>query len=159
MAGPPAHPRPTSEQARRTMVANRRRDTAIEVAVRRRLHKAGLRYRVDYAPDSVQRRRRADIVFPKLKIAVYIDGCFWHGCPEHYTPPRSNTEYWHPKIARNRARDAETIDSLRELGWTALRYWEHEGAATIADAIAGEVQRQRGEARRPPRPPTSDAEP
>lgn len=141
------------------MVANRRRDTAIEVAVRRRLHRVGLRYRVDYAPDPSQRRRRADIVFPKLRIAVYIDGCFWHGCPEHYTPPKSNTEYWQPKIVRNRARDAETDESLRSLGWTVLRYWEHEGAGGIADAVAGEVQRQRREARRPPGPPTTNPEP
>ena len=144
MAGSPAHLRPTSEQARRTMVANRRRDTAIEVAVRRRLHRAGLRYRVDYAPDPSQRRRRADIVFPKLRIAVYIDGCFWHGCPEHYTPPKSNTEYWQPKIVRNRARDAETNESLRSLGWTVLRYWEHEGADAIAGAVADVVRRQSG---------------
>ena len=141
------------------MVANRRRDTAIEVAVRRRLHRAGLRYRVDYAPDPAQRRRRADIVFPRLRIAVYIDGCFWHGCPQHYTPPRANSEYWHPKIARNKARDVETTDRLRSLGWTVLRHWEHEGAEVIADAVAGEVQRQRGEAWRPPGPPTTDAEP
>lgn len=141
------------------MVANRRRDTAIEVEVRSRLHRAGLRYRVDYAPDPAQRRRRADIVFPKLRIAVYIDGCFWHGCPEHYTPPKSNSEYWHPKIARNRARDSETTDGLRSLGWTVLRYWEHEGAAAIADAVEGEVQRQREEARRPMSPPPADAEP
>lgn len=141
------------------MVANRRRDTAIEVEVRSRLHRAGFRYRVDYAPDPSRRRRRADIVFLKLRIAVYIDGCFWHGCPEHYVPPKSNTEYWQPKIARNRARDAQTTDSLRSLGWTVLRHWEHEGAATIADAVADEVQRQREEARRPPSPPATGAEP
>src|SRR5690625_7349211 len=108
MAGSPAHPRPTSEQARRPMVANRRRDTAIEVEVRSRLHRAGLRYRVDYAPDPAPRRRRAAIVFPKLRIAVYIDGCFWHGCPEHHTPPTSTSAYLPPKIARNRDRDSAT---------------------------------------------------
>ncbi|MFC7464959.1 very short patch repair endonuclease [Brachybacterium sp. GCM10030252] len=143
MAGSPVHPRPTSEQARRTMLANRRRDTTIEIAVRRHLHKAGLRYRVDYAPDPAQRRRRADIVFPKLRIAVYIDGCFWHGCPTHYSPPKSNSEYWLPKIERNRTRDEETTDALRALGWTVLRYWEHEGAAVIAGDVAAEVRRQR----------------
>ena len=140
------------------MVANRRRDTAIEVAVRRRLHRVGLRYRVDYAPNPAQRRRRADIVFPKLRIAIYIDGCFWHGCPEHYTPPKSNAEYWHPKIARNRARDAETSDSLRSLGWLVLRYWEHENADSIAEQVANEVRRQQrssrpaGQASEPPTP-------
>jgi DNA mismatch endonuclease (patch repair protein) len=133
-------PQPSSEGARLTMRANRRRDTSIELAVRRRLHAAGLRYRVDYAPDRGDRRRRADIVFTRARIAVFLDGCFWHGCPDHYTEPKSNVGYWRPKIARNRERDAETTRRLRDLGWTVLRYWEHEDAEEVAKAIEAMVR-------------------
>ena len=121
------------------MLANRRRDTSIELAVRRLLHAAGARYRVDFAPDPTSRRRRADIVFTRAKVAVFMDGCFWHGCPEHFVPPRSNTEYWGPKIARNMERDRETTERLEALRWTVMRFWEHEdpleGAGTILEVL------------------------
>jgi DNA mismatch endonuclease (patch repair protein) len=122
------------------MRANRRRDTSIELAVRRRLHAAGLRYRVDYAPDRSDRRRRADIVFTRARVAVFLDGCFWHGCPEHYIEPKSNVDYWRPKIARNRQRDAETSKRLVDLGWMVLRFWEHEDPVRVAEAIDGVVR-------------------
>lgn len=125
------------------MLANRRRDTSIELAVRRLLDAAGARYRVDFAPDPTNRRRRADIVFARAKVAVFMDGCFWHGCPEHFVPPRSNTEYWGPKIARNMERDRETTERLEALGWTVMRFWEHEDPLEAAGTILEVLQRSR----------------
>lgn len=125
------------------MLANRRRDTSIELAVRRLLHAAGARYRVDFAPDPTNRRRRADIVFARAKVAVFMGGCFWHGCPEHFVPPRSNTEYWGPKIARNMERDRETTERLEALGWTVMRFWEHEDPLEAAGTILEVLHRSR----------------
>lgn len=113
------------------MRANRGRDTGPELAVRRALHARGLRYRVDH-PVPFDRRRRADIVFTRAEVAVFIDGCFWHGCPEHGTTPRTNTAFWTAKIARNRERDQDTTDRLDALGWTVLRFWEHENPESAA---------------------------
>ena len=98
------------------MQANRRRDTGPELRVRSLLHGAGLRYRVDIAPLHAL-RNRADIVFTRAQVAVFIDGCYWHGCPEHYNRPRINADYWAPKIAGNRARDARVDSALRAAGW------------------------------------------
>lgn len=117
-----------------TMKANRRRDTKPELRIRRILHSRGLRYRTDYAPGE-DRRRRADIVFTRARIAVFVDGCFWHGCPEHFIPPKSNPEYWGPKIEANRRRDVETTVGLRDGGWTVMRFWEHDDPAVAAEAI------------------------
>ncbi|MFC4138529.1 MULTISPECIES: very short patch repair endonuclease [unclassified Microbacterium] len=128
----------SSGGARRTMRANRRRDTAPELRVRRRLHAEGYRYRVDYAP--LGGRRRADIVFTKAHVAVFIDGCFWHSCPEHGTAPRSNAGYWGPKLARNAERDRETDALLTAAGWCVLRFWEHENAEDVVARI-GEALR------------------
>ncbi|WP_306894774.1 very short patch repair endonuclease [Agromyces albus] len=121
----------SSPARRRIMLGNRRRDTAPELRVRRLLHTLGMRFRVDYAPERGL-RCRADIVFTKAKVAVFIDGCFWHGCPEHYRPPATNPEYWHPKIELNRARDARNNQALAEAGWTVVRYWEHEDPAVLS---------------------------
>lgn len=136
-------PPPSSDGVRRTLLANRRRDTSIELAVRRLLHAAGARYRVDFAPDPTNRGRRADIVFARAKVAVFMDGCFWHGCPEHFVPPRSNTEYWGPKIARNMERDRETTERLEALGWTVMRFWEHEDPLEAAGTILEVLHRSR----------------
>lgn len=143
MSSPVASPPPSSDSARRTMVANRRRDTSIELKVRRILHAKGARYRVDFAPDGSNRRRRADIVFTRARVAVYLDGCFWHGCPIHYVEPKSNVEYWRPKINRNIARDAETTAGLEKLGWTVLRFWEHEEPESVAVRVLEVVHRNR----------------
>jgi DNA mismatch endonuclease, patch repair protein len=121
----------SSEAARRTMVGNRRRDTQPELRVRRLLHAAGLRYRVDARPEAPL-RVRADIVFSRRKIAIFIDGCFWHGCPLHAVQPKTNTNYWGPKLARNRERDLQTTSTLEQLGWTVLRFWEHESPESVA---------------------------
>jgi DNA mismatch endonuclease (patch repair protein) len=117
------------------MLSNRRRDTKPELAVRRALHAAGFRYRVDVRP-SLELRTRADIVFTRQKIAVFIDGCFWHGCPVHATRPKHNSDYWVPKLQRTAERDLETTSRLEALGWTVLRFWEHEEVLPIVDAIA-----------------------
>ncbi|GAA1058524.1 hypothetical protein GCM10017608_25610 [Agromyces luteolus] len=124
----------TSEGTRRSMLANKRRDTTSELAVRQLLHSRGLRYRVDFAPVPGL-RRRADIVFTRARIAVFIDGCFWHGCPEHATQPKRNSEYWGPKLAANIARDRDTDRRFEEAGWRVLRYWEHEAPESVAMAV------------------------
>ncbi|MGP9695023.1 very short patch repair endonuclease [Brachybacterium sp. AOP25-B2-12] len=144
-------PRPSSDAARRTMRANRRRDTSIELAVRRRIHAAGLRYRVDFPADDSDRRRRADIVFTRARLAVFIDGCFWHGCPLHYVEPRRNAGYWRPKIARNMERDLDSTRRLVAAGWTVQRYWEHQDPGDIASSIIDTV------GPRPPDTPRSSA--
>ena len=128
----------SSENIRKTMLGNKRRDTKPELAVRKLLHARGLRYRVDLAPLKGY-RRRADVVFTRRRIAIFIDGCFWHGCPLHYRVPGTNAGYWQPKIARNVERDAETTLALVDAGWTVLRYWEHMPAAEIVDDIVGVV--------------------
>ena len=116
------------------MLANKARDTKPELAVRRGLHAAGLRYRVDFRP-SLSLRSRADIVFTRRKLAVFIDGCFWHGCPLHASIPKKNADYWVPKLRRNVERDLETTRSLESLGWTVLRFWEHQDVAGIVASV------------------------
>lgn len=128
-------PSASSEAARATMRANRGRDTGPELAVRRALHRMGLRYRVDH-PLPFDRRRRADIAFTRARVAVFIDGCFWHGCPDHGTTPRTNTQFWSEKIARNRRRDHDTTVRLEAEGWVVLRFWEHEEQMSVAFAIS-----------------------
>lgn len=124
----------SSEGTRKSMVANKGRDTSTELAVRRELHSRGLRYRVDFAPvRSI--RRRADVAFTRTRIAVFIDGCFWHSCPEHGTSPKKNSDYWGPKLAANVVRDRDTDRRLIGAGWKVLRFWEHEEAADVADRI------------------------
>ncbi|MFF2271738.1 very short patch repair endonuclease [Agromyces sp. NPDC058136] len=130
----------SSDGTRKSMLANRRRDTKTELAVRRLLHARGLRYRVDLAPLPSLRRRRADIVFTRAKVAVFIDGCFWHGCPEHATNPKQNADYWGPKLAANIARDRNTDTQLRAADWTVLRFWEHEDAERVAATIEAAVR-------------------
>jgi DNA mismatch endonuclease (patch repair protein) len=125
------------------MQANRSRDTKPELAVRRLLHGAGMRYRVDISPEQTL-RRRADIVFPKQRLAIFIDGCFWHGCPAHGRREwQHNPEYWPDKIERNRARDNDTTQRLEEAGWTVLRYWEHQPATEVAADIEAQVRTRR----------------
>ncbi len=117
------------------MQANRSRDTKPELEIRRRLHELGLRYRVAIPPEPGL-RRRADIVFTRARVAVFIDGCFWHGCPEHGRSTfNHNAEYWPAKIAANVSRDADTNARLYAAGWHVLRYWEHEDAGDVVEEI------------------------
>ena len=127
------------------MRGNVKRDTKPELAVRRIVHAAGLRYRVA-APPLKGLRRTADLVFGPTKVAVFIDGCFWHSCPEHGTSPKANADYWLPKLERNRERDAETTSTLEAAGWTVLRFWEHEDAAAVAATIVETVRARREDA-------------
>lgn len=108
----------------------KKRDNGPEMAVRRLLHAAGLRYRVAW-PVPGQRRRTIDIAFTRARVAVFVDGCFWHGCPLHATSPKSNSAWWAEKISTNRARDADVTDQLEDLGWTVMRFWEHEKPETV----------------------------
>lgn len=128
---------------RRNMQANRSRDTQPELAVRKLLHARGLRYRVAAAPVPGL-RRRADIVFTRQRIAVFIDGCFWHGCTEHGRRSfQHNVHYWPVKIATNVARDLDTTKRLSAAGWSVLRYWEHESPVDIAMEIEHVVKNAR----------------
>jgi DNA mismatch endonuclease (patch repair protein) len=118
------------------MLANRRRDTGPEMALRSLLHGAGLRFRTDYRVRASGRSVRVDIAFTRRHLAVFVDGCFWHCCPEHSQIPRSNEVYWRPKLARNVERDREVDDALKMAGWSVLRFWEHtppEEASRIVD--------------------------
>lgn len=111
-----------------------RRDTKPEVELRRELHRRGFRYFVD-RPVLAGTRRRADIVFPRSKIAVYVDGCFWHQCPEHGTMPRTNREWWTTKLDRNVERDRDTDAKLLTAGWRVIRIWEHQDPKRAAEQI------------------------
>ncbi|MFD5510542.1 very short patch repair endonuclease [Streptomyces sp. NPDC127051] len=139
---PPEGSWASSAARRRNMQAIRSRDTKPERLIRSMLHAQGLRYRVAARPIK-DLRRTADIVFGPAKVAVFIDGCYWHGCPEHYVPPKTNPAYWSGKVAGNMARDRDTNQRLRDAGWTVLRFWEHEAAADCAVRIAAEVEKRR----------------
>jgi DNA mismatch endonuclease (patch repair protein) len=121
------------------MEHQRSRDTAAEMALRRRLHALGLRFRINRRP-LPGTRRTADIVFGPARVAVFVDGCFWHGCPEHGTWPKTNAEWWRAKIEANRARDRDTDRRLAEAGWTILRIWEHEPPEVAAKRVAAAVR-------------------
>ncbi|MEF9883139.1 very short patch repair endonuclease [Streptomyces sp. P9-A4] len=142
---PPEGSWASSAARRRNMQAIRSRDTKPEQLVRRLLHAQGLRYRVSARP-LPDLRRTADIVFRPVKVAVFIDGCYWHGCPEHYVAPKTNPGYWSGKVARNMARDGDTDQRLKDAGWTVLRFWEHESAEACAARIAHEVAQRRAPA-------------
>jgi DNA mismatch endonuclease (patch repair protein) len=124
------------------MVRQQRRDTAIELALRSHLHRSGFRFRVHRSP-LPELKRQADIVFPSSRVAVFVDGCFWHGCPTHGTWPRANADWWRQKIESNVARDRDTDSRLRDAGWEPVRVWEHEAADEAAQRIAAAVNRRR----------------
>jgi DNA mismatch endonuclease, patch repair protein len=121
------------------MQSNRGRDTAPELAVRRAVHALGLRYRVDMRP-LPDLNRRADLVFTGARVAVFVDGCFWHGCPKHHTVAKANAEFWAVKVQRNRERDAETDQLLQAAGWIVVRAWEHENPADVARRVSSVVR-------------------
>jgi DNA mismatch endonuclease (patch repair protein) len=136
------YPSPSSAAVSSTMRGNRRRDTKPEFTLRSALHRSGLRYRVDH-PIKLDGRRpvRPDIVFTRALVAVFVDGCFWHACPTHGTAPRSNPDYWLPKLARNVARDREVDAALRKQGWTVVRIWEHEPPSVALERVRRAVRR------------------
>jgi DNA mismatch endonuclease (patch repair protein) len=108
--------------------------------VRRALHRRGLRYRVDARPDKSV-RRRADIVFTRARVAVFVDGCYWHGCPEHCRLSGMNLDWWQAKIDGNRSRDLETDALLEASGWTVVRVWAHDSPVRVADLVERLVRR------------------
>jgi DNA mismatch endonuclease, patch repair protein len=139
MRAPPA----SSPDALRRMQRQVQRDTKPELALRSELHRLGLRY---YVHRSVLPglRRRADVVFTRAKVAVFVDGCFWHGCPEHATMPKANAEWWAQKLSRNVSRDRDTDSRLRDSGWTVVRFWEHDDMHAAAESIHALVTSSEG---------------
>jgi DNA mismatch endonuclease (patch repair protein) len=130
-------PAASTPAARALMQRNRRRDSLAEVQLRSALHRLGLRFRVDHPIRcGPSRPIRPDVVFTKARLAVFVDGCFWHGCPDHGRPPKANSNYWSAKIALNQDRDRRQASVLAAAGWTVLRVWEHEPADEAAQAIA-----------------------
>lgn len=133
-----SHIQSSSPETSRRMAGVRQKGTDAETALRRELYRSGLRYRVNY--ELLKKPRRvADVAFPGLKIAIFVDGCFWHGCPQHATWPKQNAEFWRQKIEANRLRDADTNSRLLDIGWTVLRFWEHESPIEAAEIVAQTV--------------------
>ena len=138
---PGDRPTPSSAGVSERMSRAPRRDTGPELLIRREAHRRGLRYRVDKSIPGIP-RRRADMTFAGAKVAVFVDGCFWHSCPEHTSIPRANREWWVAKLEANRARDRATDVHLKGMGWTVLRFWEHEDPITVVDKIEIAVRGQ-----------------
>jgi DNA mismatch endonuclease, patch repair protein len=136
VAAPPA----SSAAVRSVMRGNRKKDTRPEVALRKALYASGLRFRKHYLVSTRMGRISTDIAFPRLRIAIFVDGCFWHGCAIHSRRPRVNSSYWWPKLARNEQRDAEQVHALLDGGWEVLRFWEHTPTDLAAKSIAEAVQ-------------------
>lgn len=140
-------PKPLSDHVQRRMEEQPRRDTTPEMALRSELHGRGLRYRVD-APLPMLRRRRADLLFRGPSVAVFVDGCFWHRCPEHGNLPSNNRSWWRKKLDRNVARDRNTDGVLSAAGWTSVRIWEHEirdDVMSAADKVEAAVRGHSGQ--------------
>lgn len=123
------------------MRGNRRRDTGPEMQLRRALHASGLRYWVDRRIEVAGIAVRADIVFPRHRLAVFIDGCFWHRCPAHFVASKSNVEFWASKIARNELRDRKVDNALRASDWSVLRIWAHDVEVDAVERVHAEVER------------------
>ena len=135
-------PKSRTLAVRNVMKANRGVDTKPELKLRSQIHKSGLRYAIDVRPES-DINRRADLVFRSAKVAVFVHGCFWHGCPKHYTSPKSNKEYWAQKVRKNRERDQETQRLLRKRGWKVLVFWEHQNSEACSQVVVDSVQLRR----------------
>jgi DNA mismatch endonuclease (patch repair protein) len=131
----PTPPPPSSESARAVMIGNRKRDTRPERALRSALHARGLRYRIDYKIGKGRTAPRPDVCFTRARVAVFVDGCFWHGCPRHGIQPKTNSHYWRAKLGRNRVRDAANNAALETEGWRVIRVWEHEDPHEAAAMI------------------------
>lgn len=144
---PPRASWASTPAVRTAMRANRSKNTRPELALRSAAHRLGLRFRVDAAPIPGL-RRRADLLFTRARVAVFLDGCFWHGCPDHYRPARTNEAFWSEKISGNRARDRDTDARLLAAGWHVIRVWEHEqphdAAERVRDAVGLPVPTVRG---------------
>jgi DNA mismatch endonuclease (patch repair protein) len=135
-------PRASTSDARRRLASQAQRDTGPERSIRRELFRRGLRYRTHRRPERLI-RRTADIVFPAARVAVFIHGCWWHGCPDHATLPKVNTDWWRAKLHANRDRDADTRSRLSDLGWRVIEVWEHESPPDAAQRIEKAVVARR----------------
>lgn len=135
-------PLTTTAKIRSRMSRQKSRNTQVELALRHALHAAGLRYRLHRRPVPGV-RREADIVFGPTRVAIFVDGCFWHGCPEHATWPKNNADFWRAKIEGNRARDIDTDNRLAAAGWLSIRIWEHEPVEAAAARVREAVQHRR----------------
>jgi DNA mismatch endonuclease, patch repair protein len=129
-----SQPKPSSDNARRRMQGTPQRDTPCELAIRAELHKRGVRFRVNAKPLSFS-RRTADILFIGKRVAVFVDGCFWHQCPRHGTVPKANKAWWKSKFDANRRRDRDTNKALKSSGWQVVRVWEHQNPVRAANRI------------------------
>lgn len=138
----------STPETRRRMQRVRQKNTSAEAALRRELHARGIRYRI-HVPVLTKPRRVADVAFSGLRVAVFVDGCFWHGCPTHATWPKQNAEFWRAKIEANIARDRDTDERLRAAGWKVIRVWAHEQPESAAGRIAHILERRRERMRRP----------
>ncbi len=134
------YPHPSSAAVTAAMKGNRRVDTKPEVALRAALHQRGLRFRKDHMLRTTGgTRAKVDIVFTRARIAVFVDGCFWHGCPEHGRVPSTNRHYWPAKLAGNRERDKRVTAALEADGWTVIRLWEHVPLSEAVECVAAAV--------------------
>lgn len=138
-----AYPAPFDAATSKRMSRNRKRDTKPERAVRGGIHAVGLRFRVDHPLRISGMTVRPDIVFTRWRVAVFIDGCFWHACPEHGNVPRRNTAYWTPKLRRNVERDRRVDQTLAATGWLVIRAWEHEAVDAVVARVAAAVSARR----------------
>lgn len=139
-------PSPASEATSSRMRRQKRAGTSPELALRREVHRRGLRFYVQRRP-LPQLRTSADLLFPRSKVAVFVHGCFWHRCPQHATAPKSNRAWWDDKLAGNVARDARVVSALEEAGWSVVLVWEHEPAGPAADRVAQVVRGRQKSAR------------
>jgi DNA mismatch endonuclease, patch repair protein len=139
----PPSPSASTPAVRASMQGNRRRDTSPERRLRSHLHGLGYRFRVDRPIRADASLIRPDIVFTRARIAIFVDGCFWHGCPEHGRTPTTNGDYWGPKLRRNRERDERQTRALEDAGWLVIRLWEHidedEAIAVVVAALASRL--------------------
>jgi DNA mismatch endonuclease (patch repair protein) len=143
---PPA-PAASSPAVRAVMQGVRGKDTKPELALRRELHRRGLRYRIHQRIEAGDRRCNVDIAFRPARLVVFVDGCRWHKCPIHHREPRTNADYWNAKLARNVARDRANDAALAAAGWHVVRVWEHEDPAEAADRVQAALAEARGAAR------------
>lgn len=142
--GPDLTPVASTAGRSRNMQAIRRVNTKPEVALRSALHRAGLRFRKDHRLDLADGRVRPDVVFTRARVAVFVDGCFWHCCPEHGRQPSVNSGYWAPKLQRNVDRDRQNTAVLERAGWTVVRIWEHQDPAEAVQMVRDAMQRAPG---------------
>lgn len=141
------YPEPKDEAATKVGKANRRSDTKPELRLRSVLHGRGHRYRKNLLLRLDGARVRPDLVFTRWKVAVFVDGCFWHGCPEHQHIPKSNREYWVPKLAANVERDRRVDRALISEGWSVVRIWEHTDLDVAVSAVEDALRQARALAR------------